>query len=330
MQSRNGSVLLFVAIGMIVLLSLFALVVDAGSLYTERSRMVNAVDAGALAGVTALPGNTTNASSRAKWYARQNVSDLTDSNIQVTFETYGSVSNGRINVTATKDVSLTFARFFGLSSTPVAATASAGLRGYSGGSGVLPFAIDQATLGTPTPGTQYVLKYGAGIFTEYGTHSHGNFGALDITRTQPKYSAGNIVNGTNGANGYKANVMNGSAVPLVVGDQVYTEPGNMAGPTDTAIDYRIGLDPTATFETVSVDSPRVVIIPVVDKGVGDLQGKDITTIVGFAAFFLEGFDSDKSGKNAYVFGRFMNTIVVPGIPGSSGTNYGVYTYSLVN
>lgn len=327
LRKRTGAVMTFVAIGLLVMLGMFALVVDAGLLFAERSRLVNAVDAGALAGVTALPDDQATATLRAKVFVQRNDPDVADSDIIVGFANTPSgtttIVNGRINVTATKNVPLMFAKFLGFETAPVSATASAGLKYFGSGSGVVPFGVTEETVSGMTAGERYILKFGPQLPTDEDISTlgypvgpfRGNFGALAI--------------GGSGASVYRDNIMYGSSTTLSVGDVISTEPGVMSGPTDTAVDYRIGLDPSATYATVVDTSPRVVIVPIIDPGVGDISGRTDVTIKGFAAFFLEEFTG--KGQTGFVIGSFIERKVVSGVPGGGGSvDYGIYTYSLVN
>ena len=323
--------MVFVAIGLLVMLGMFALVVDMGMLYKERSQLVNAVDAGALAGVTALTKNEASArelaATRARTYVQRNVPEVLTGDIIVTFEDSVSgtatITNGRINVTATKNVPLNFAKFLGFNSAPVAATASAGLQYYGGGTGIVPFGITQDVYSGMTEDVRYIVKYGPqppddAELTALGyppaSTFKGNFGALAL--------------GGSGASVYGDNIKYGSSIAVKVGDTISTEPGVMSGPTDKAVDYRVGLDPTATWDTVADGSPRIIIVPIIDPGVGDISGRTDVTIMGFAAFFLEDFQPAK-GNGGYVVGRFIGEAVVSGGTGGSSVNTGIFVASLV-
>lgn len=323
---RRGAVLAFVAVGLLTMLAMFALVVDAGLLYTERSRLQTAVDAGALAGVSLLPGtvNHPSATSRAKWYVRQNDSNVLDANITVTFgdsvSGTATITDGRINVTATRDVSMVFAKLIGFPTVPVSATASAGLQYFGGGVGIVPFGISEASVNNLSPGSLFVLKYGPQALTAAELASlnlpvntlHGNFGALAL--------------GGSGANNYSDNIKFGSSVKVSVGDTISTEPGVMSGPTDKAVEYRVGLDQNVTYLTVQDGSARIIVLPIIDPGIGDISGRTNVTVKGFAAFFLEDFTGQ--GTNGYVTGRFREKLTITGSGGGSPS--GVYVASLVN
>jgi len=98
----------------------------------------------------------------------------------------------------------------------------------------------------------------------------------------------------------------------------------MSGPTSDGVRYRISLDPYATFDTVTHDSPRIIIVPIIDNL--DVNGREPVQIVGFGAFFLESVGG--SGNKNYVTGRFMRMYIV-GEQGSA-TDYGVRNVRLIS
>jgi hypothetical protein len=158
----------------------------------------------------------------------------------------------------------------------------------------------------------------------------------------------NIVGG--GANDYRDRFKFGFNQPIRLGDRILPEPGNMRGPTDQAVDFRVTGD--ASFQP-----NRIVIIPITDvppevpvnnkhnadaQTVYDLQGKDhpngvynpdqydfgsSVRIVGFAMFeILDPDEYNRDGNDiqtgdsgdlgpyqpGQVRGRFIKYIIKPG------------------
>ena len=101
----------------------------------------------------------------------------------------------------------------------------------------------------------------------------------------PGNFAGLAIDG-NGANVYSDGIMFGCETELSIGDVLDSEPGNMAGPTDDAISYR--LDNGLIYVTC----------PIVDTL--DVNGRKEVVIVGFAHFILEAtaIDDPGDGNNA--------------------------------
>lgn len=295
LREQKGTVAVLTALAITSLLGFTALVVDIGVLYINKTQLVNMADAAALAGVQDLPADDVSAEKNAAFYAAQN-GNLTD----VVNTTVGS-DNKTITVTAKRTVALFFARVFAVNSSEVTATAVAAVRPISGVSGAVPFGIVKQDF---IYGKTYLLKDGG------GSGYDGNYGPLAL--------------GGTGASNYVDKIKYGYSGKLAIGQWVPTETGNMSGPTGQGVSYRIGLDSAAGFETVAKDSPRIVIVPVIDSLA--VEGRTDVEIVGFAAFFLEG--TGGTGTDNYVYGKFIQEVVPGDITGSSA-GYGLYGATLI-
>ena len=296
-HEEKGSIAVLTAISLTVLLGFTAIVTDIGILYMNRSQLINTADAAALAAVQELPGNFDAARAVAVDYAARNgkAGDIVETEL--------ANSNREITVSASRDVTLFFSRIISdLNSKKVSASATAAVRPIGSVSGVVPFGVVKQDF---IFGLPYTLKEGG------GDGENGNYGGLAL--------------GGNGASTYRYNITYGYDGKLHVGQWVSTEPGNMSGPTTQGVNYRISQDPGATFETVSKDSPRIVMVPVLDhlnvNGRGDVQ------IVGFAAFFLEG--AGGSGNESYVTGKFMRLVAAGDVTSDPAADYGLYGAMLI-
>jgi hypothetical protein len=296
LREQKGSVAVLTALSMAVLLGFAAVVVDLGVLYLNRSQLINTVDAAALAGVQELPGQSEAALASASSYAQQNAKQGD------TIATALGNGNTELTVSVSRNVNLFFARIFNRNSQTVSATAVAAIRPISSIGGAVPFGVVRQDFDY---GVTYTLKEGG------GDGYSGNYGGLGL--------------GGTGANTYRYNIKYGYDGKLHVGQWVSTEPGNMSGPTDTGVSYRINQDPGATFETVAKDSPRIVMIPVLDSLM--VEGRSDVQIVGFAAFFLEG--TGGSGQDNYVSGKFMQLVAAGDITSSPSADYGLYGATLI-
>ena len=264
-RREEGAVLVMVAAGMAVLLGFLALVADVGFLYLNRVQLVNAADAAALAGVWHLPGEPGEAKTVAREYARKN--GQADDQIQV----------------QTVD-GLCFARLVGIDRGTVGSAAIARFCGLVATDYVVPLGVVEQNFEF---GYEYVLK--AGSITP-GAPYTGNYGALSL--------------GGTGAKVYENNLKTGYTGILRVGDRVYTEPGNMVGPTRKGVEHRISRCSHGGFENciATVDCPRVVVVPIIDRL--NVPGRsEQVTILGFAVFYLQGV---KSGE---ITGRFIRRLV---------------------
>ena len=287
-RNNKGQATVLFAAAISALIGMTALVVDVGVLYVNRLDLQKALDVAVMAGAQELPTDAAGAVATAGQYAAVNGK----ANDSVALEVLNE--NSSLRAIGSRNVNLLFARIFGNNASVVTARARANVGVIVGYTGVVPFGLEQMTLNY---GVDYILKAGG------GDGNTGNFGALSLSG--------------NGAKDYLYDIENGYQSPLRVGDIVSTKPGNISGPTLQGVNYRIQKDPTATFETVQSNSPRIIVIPIV---IGDPQGRDTVEIAGFAAFFLEGVGG--SGADNYVTGKFMREVLSGEI--GVGTDFGGY------
>ncbi|HWR44655.1 Tad domain-containing protein [Sporomusa sp.] len=294
-NNQKGTITVLTACAITALIGFTALVVDVGFLYVNRAELVNIADAAALAGVQDLPNDTAHAEASGREYGARNShpGDV----VEVAVPT-----NKVVTATAKRTVNMTFAKILGLNAVDVRAEAAAVIRPTSGVIGVVPFGVVWQEF---IYGQTYALKVGA------GDGYAGNYDALAL--------------GGTGSRNYTDNIKLGYDAKLSVGQWVSTETGNMSGGTSEGVNYRIGLDPYATFNTVEIGSPRIVIVPLIESITNDTGRHDVK-IVGFAGFFLEGVAG--SGKDNLVSGKFMQTVVA-GESSGTATDYGVYSAALV-
>ena len=119
-KEEDGQALALVALMLVVLLGFAALAIDVGAMMNSKSRLQNAADAAALAGVMALP-NVTDVNNRAYEYVNKNMNGSnTNMTVNVDFV------KKQVQVTITENVKHYFAQIITQkSSSPVSATASA-------------------------------------------------------------------------------------------------------------------------------------------------------------------------------------------------------------
>jgi len=293
--NQKGSVLVLFSLLLPILLGVTALVVDAGYGYLEKTKLQNSADAIVLAGVRELPASTSNAITVGYQYAAKN--DVTSGEAAITCP-----DSNTIQAILTRTEPTFFSKIFNVNSYVVQAKAKAKVSTLVGGTGCMPFGIQEQKF---LYRQQYILKYGG------GAGSTGNYGALQLGPKPGADALRDIIV----AGGYKGEIK--------IGDYVTTEPGNMSGPVKTSINDRIALDPSATFDTVQVGSPRLILVPIIT---GDPQGRSDVLVVGFGLFFMEAIEGN--GSNCVLKGEFVQRIY-PGTGGTATNNYGVYTVALV-
>jgi len=295
LKNKRGSIALVSALAVTALMGFAALVTDAGILFFNRMELSNMADAAVMAGAQDLP-DTSQALQTGRLYAQRN-GNATD---QIYFTISGN--NRIISADATRKVPTAFAKLFNIYSADVHAHAAAAIQPIAAYTGVVPLGVVKQDF---VYGTTYTLKVGGGDGTT------GNYGALAL--------------GGKGGRNYRDNLLYGYDSRINAGDWLYTETGNMAGPTKDGVNYRVEQDPYATYDTVQSNSVRIIVLPVLDSF--DVNGRGEVLVVGFASFFLEG--ATGSGTQCTVQGKFMRTYVPEGETSDSGTGYGLYGVRLI-
>lgn len=325
LAEERGAIAVLMAAGMVSLFGFAAISVDAGRVYADRQRLHDVADVAALAGAAYLPDRTAAEAAALAQAADNGVND----GVVVSFPDPGSIEvriDGRTDLFFAPILSsdLRSLNYHVASGVGAGGAAAVGPRrgnggggggGHGGGGsddddrdddgdvdwedvdgGIVPLATED---GAYAYGEAVTLKVGPRGATS------GNFHALAL--------------GGTGADVYRENLKFGYPDVVRIGQRFDTETGNMAGSTGTGVDWRIDLDPFATFETVQPGSPRLVIVPMVDSF--DVNGRKEVEVKGFAAFFLEG-----ANRNGEVTGRFLRR-VIPGQPG--GPDYGLWAVQLI-
>ena len=293
-QREDGNVLVIFAAFLMVMIGFSALVVDFGGLKLEQSRLVNVVDAAALAGARELPDKNL-AEQVAEEYARFN--GASDHEITVSFP------NGisEIKVESQRETEFFFGQALGIATGTARANATASYGSVSAMSGIVPFSIPDQTLNY---GVEYELK--AGSHDDYGP---GNYGALAL--------------GLKGASSYRNNIRYGYDGIVRVGEWIETEPGNMSGPTEDGVEYRINQcqhTPACTFDNHHPDCSKIMIVPIYDPQ--SIAGRDEVYIVGFGAFFLK--EVRGQGNDSSVVGYFIELVPPEGLYVETDPNQDYY------
>jgi len=296
-KKGNSSIILLFMV--IAILSLMTFTVDAGLLYLTKGKLQNCVDSVALAAVSRYAEGQDAMLEEA--YKYSNLNGIPPEELNIDIE-----GNRKVTVSTNKSVTLFFAKIFDRSSADVQVKATAVVGPITAMKGIRPFAIVQQEF---EYGESYTLKAGGG-----GGHC-GNYGAIAL--------------GGRGASTYRNNLANGynANPPIKVGDEIETEPGNMAGPTEEGVQAIIDADPNEHGEDLSQleqDCPRVIKIPIVDSL--DVCGRSTVTVVGFAAFFLD--DVVKVNGKTEITGRFIKKISEGAID-ETGIGYGLFGSKLV-
>lgn len=333
---EKGQALVLFAGGTAVLVGLLALSIDAGQLVVTRTDLQKAADAAALAAAQELPRRPDLARAIAEQYVRENAGS--SAALTVTFsQTYHA--NDTVTVEVARPVRYAFLHLLGSREATVRAHARARVGYYSGGSGVTPWGFiasndPTSTLlqnacfagwnGDGTPrfrhNTICTIKYGA------GTNSGGDFGAIAIDGP--------------GATEYRDDIKYGSRRAVKVGDQLDPQTGNMSGPTQQSVSWRLSQPPpegcpgnerddvlvshedgTVSIRPGCERSPRILIVPVVDRIENPLK----STVLGFAFLYLhsEAPGSGNQSKVRVEFIQFATALPNAEYNGASGDAWAV-------
>lgn len=298
------------------------LAVDYGNAIMQESKLKNATDLAALAGVQDLPYTDS---------AEFEMQEYFDENYSLAAATTTQMDSGADYcwITASHEVPTYFMRFFGQDTLTVKAASKAVLEpieGMTGGKGVMPFVIINPNKnGSPNDdldasnnGQPFVLKYGSdNIMVEdwfYGRqmvawgnpHSEGslpNGGWRSVLALDP--NSMDPYTNENSAESFRTNFGDGWKGSVKLGDILDSNPGVMTGATTQGRSDRLdGFTSTdwSGFD-VNLDSQngRVVVVPVVSLGqyvngvwqeatTVDIQNGNYdwqkSRVDGFATFFL--------------------------------------------
>ncbi|MBI3951415.1 MAG: hypothetical protein HY314_13270 [Acidobacteria bacterium] len=140
--------------------------------------------------------------------------------------------------------------------------------------------------------------------------------------------------GQRGADTYEYNIVYGSQAYVQVSDILYTETGNMIGPTRSGITDLIAQDPGAHMVRTNAgrwavvsdqypmnESPRIIAIPMYSVDYAPGNGRTDFRVDSIGSFFIER----SSGQ--YVYGRFVQSRLKNGRPGDAPRNSGSGTVS---
>lgn len=272
---NKGNAAIILCIVITVLFGFTAYVIDIGLVYVERTKLSDAVDAAALAGVLELPVSRAKAEAMAEEYIIKN--GINPEGVAIVV----SPDNRSIEIKGIRNVEHIFAPVIGIDSSDINAKAKAVIGpAKSVRGGIRPFAIEKFDY---TYGDLIILKEGA------GDGYRGNYGVVAL--------------GGRGASDFRSNALNGYTGTISVGDWIDSETGVMAGAANEISRYI--KSEYSTFSNFSRGSIRIWTIPLVNSLLPN--GRDQVQVVGFAEFYVEDV-VNRSGK-AEISGRFIRYVV---------------------
>jgi Flp pilus assembly protein TadG len=321
---ERGVVLLWTAFFLMLMLGFVALGIDVAKVMATRTQLQNAADAAALAGASSINYSTgalmpDTAIARAQAVAGKNAA-YTNAAVPVQLLA-GDVSfpaADEVKVIVRRDPSAGgsmvthMAQVLGIKSIEVTATATAKVE--PAGSvlcGIVPLGI------SPPPGETFQTGCSPGYKLKLpgGSGSVGNYMPVTLPMCNDGPCAGL---GPTGANAYQCMLERGYCCEIVPGTVTNTQPGNMSGPTRSAIDFRFDNDTDQRqgicYSQYRGNNQRIVTVPVTSP-MGN--GSSPVTITGFATFFIK--NRPGSGIASTIDGEFIY-MTVPGGGGGSNSN----------
>jgi len=284
-RNERGSTIVLVAVALTGLLSVVALAVDLGMLFTARSEAQRVADASALAGAGSFieaPDNEARARMVAIDYAARN--DVRNESVVLLPEDVEvDIANRRVTVTVRRTgdrggaIPTWFAQVFGVDAVDVAARATAEAMPAGAATCLKPFAVPDAWSdddgdGEYDDGELYdpaVTGYGSdfrnGVPSDNGVDPAGTMYTKDFGRPivlkegTPQesivpswYFPWDVpqVDGqpATGAARYRDNIANCNPTVISLGEEYMVENGNMRGPTKQGVRDLVDQDPDAEWD----------------------------------------------------------------------------------
>ncbi len=339
-SDQSGMTFVFIGLGMMAFISASMLAIDVGMLMTARNQAQNSADAGALAGATALlydnyddrsangPAVTNAIAAAGANQVMSGVVSVTPDDVEFLNDAASEPNRVKVSVRRTagrgNPVATLIARYFGMATADIGATATAEVAPANAMTCVKPFTIPDRWTERQTPPWDGNDTYDA--FDNRGRPLANP--DIYIPADQPGYTGYNqessrgqrleirAATGNNitvsfyfslalgkpvvtGGAAYDWNIANCNTTNYYWGDLLTQEPGAMAGPTIQGAQALVAQDPGAYWNSTTnkvggsafVRSPRVFPIPLFDPiyyDAGKRNGRnaDLKT-ANWMGFFLE-------------------------------------------
>ncbi len=352
-SGEKGSILVWTAISLAVLIALVGLATDIPYLYVARHQLQTAADSCALAAAYGLLVSTSQAVTDGKAFAARNLilgQSLAPAQVDVFVESStGGGLPDRVRCITYRDLAhgnpmplflLPILQLFGQQRTTadVSATATYGISGAGNAGCVKPWSIADRwqdnngngqfdngidTYDPVTTGYQYPADNGLQIVLKAGSPQSAITPGFFYPVRFPPRNRGSPVPG---GDAYRETIR--TCLPrsfVAVGDVLAVETGNVKGPTVQGVTDLIAQDPSAFWDTscstpggcmnspLGASSPRLIRIPFFDPRVAVSQGQQDITVGNIGGFFIEA-----ANANGDVTGRFTRVFGQGGAPSGPG------------
>ena len=277
LRQDRGQVVVMTAGAMVVLLGFAALAVDIGFFARTKRDLQNDADAMALAGAQEIPNQGLANSKAQEWGTNNDVEPGEVVSIDFDTTCSGASEPNTITVRLKRSQPTYLARVLGITSGTLRACATAGRFSLGGGSGAVPWGLENDCFVDATFGWTYTLKYDSQATSGDCDSQGGNFGAMAVD----EFGAGpncTSIPGDDEERKYRKAICFGairdlcSAPAVDAGDckgeagddcsgspvadyELCTETGNMTGPTGDGVEYRM------THTSLACDTWEEVTFP---------------------------------------------------------------------
>ncbi len=284
-RNQAGATLVLVALMAVGLTAVAGLAADAGAMYYKRTQLQAAADAAALAGARGLLDGKNVALSEAQRLAAANGYKLAPKDVSF-------AANSRVKVKLAEHQPLLLGGLLGTTNPEIAASSGGELHCVGQTAGLRPWGVPDADF---RRGQEVALKVGP------GDSSRGNFQALALDGP--------------GAAVYYRTVLYGAKRDVNAGDLVPTEPGNINGPTQRAVEQLIGFDRTSFDAAAKLGdrAARIVKLALLDpRALARASGRSDVRVAGFGRFYL-----DRVTARGEVVGRFVERVSGKSVAGTA-------------
>jgi Flp pilus assembly protein TadG len=340
-HDEAGMSYVFIGLGCMAFLSASMLAIDVGMLMTARNQAQNSADAGALGGAAALlfddfndrsasgPAVTSAIATATNNQVMKGTVSVTPDDVTFPLDPAGEANRIQVSVRRTaargNPVSTLIARYFGMASADIGATATAEVSPANAMTCVKPFTIPDKwneaqtapwssedtydafdNKGRPLPNPDIYIPANQPGYTGYNQESsrgerleiRAANGSKITVSFYFSLALGKPV--ITGGDEYRENIANCNTTIYYWGDPLTTEPGAMSGPTLQGAQELINRDSGAYWDASTkkvkgsafgAKSPRVFPIPLYDPIVydsGKRNGRDADLVTAnWIGFFLE-------------------------------------------
>lgn len=298
--SKRGSTSLIFICSTILVILLSALFTDIGYIAYQRYKLKYDVETIAKLGAEALCISREECMKVIEDNVVKKIKGVNKLDVKI------SDDNREITIYTGRKLQYVFLRVFGYEEKQLESKVTAKISVVTSYKGIRPFAVEKKEI---LYGEEYALYPLVDLSDKTGSGRVMGIAPLDL-----------------GKGSFETNMLYGYTKSVNLGNHVYAvkdDSAKIGANLADKIIERCNHEPVCSYKSFKVDCPRILIIPVVDKI--DPRGNKAMTVLGFTAFFIEGYDEKLKNANGSTAlkGRFIKYTV------NSDTSDGVYDFGLL-